>query len=180
MARHAENCSGEVEDAENGAPTPKRGRRGRKRKMRSRRDEDDSGETLTLWAWAHTYCVRSTLISSSDLSLLNYSVIQRRITLNLTRRRRRRRRKVRGKKNPHCCRKRRSQKAWNWTRPPLPSLYRPLTSHQSKGNEADPRRTPLSLPQPASQSGWLPRQLLLVRTLTGFIRHQWMLMMYSV
>ncbi|KAG7231012.1 hypothetical protein INR49_025041 [Caranx melampygus] len=44
MARHAENCSGEVEDAENGAPTPKRGRRGRKRKMRSRRDDDDSEE----------------------------------------------------------------------------------------------------------------------------------------
>ncbi|XP_040894001.1 transcriptional repressor CTCF [Toxotes jaculatrix] len=44
MARHAENCSGEVEDAENGTPTPKRGRRGRKRKMRSRRDEDDSEE----------------------------------------------------------------------------------------------------------------------------------------
>ncbi|XP_026166533.1 transcriptional repressor CTCF isoform X1 [Mastacembelus armatus] len=44
MARHAENCSGEVEDAENGAPTPKKGRRGRKRKMRSRRDEDDSEE----------------------------------------------------------------------------------------------------------------------------------------
>lgn len=44
MARHADNCSGEVEDAENGAPTPKKGRRGRKRKMRSRRDEDDSEE----------------------------------------------------------------------------------------------------------------------------------------
>uniref|UniRef100_A0AAQ5XET1 Transcriptional repressor CTCF n=1 Tax=Amphiprion ocellaris TaxID=80972 RepID=A0AAQ5XET1_AMPOC len=48
MARHAENCSGEMEDAENGAPTPKKGRRGRKRKMRSRRDDDDSGENLTL------------------------------------------------------------------------------------------------------------------------------------
>lgn len=46
MARHAENCSGEVEDAENGAPTPKKGRRGRKRKMRSRRDDDDSGENV--------------------------------------------------------------------------------------------------------------------------------------
>uniref|UniRef100_A0A8C7WVJ2 Transcriptional repressor CTCF n=1 Tax=Oryzias sinensis TaxID=183150 RepID=A0A8C7WVJ2_9TELE len=44
MARHAENCSGEVDDAENGAPTPKKGRRGRKKKMRSRRDEDDSDE----------------------------------------------------------------------------------------------------------------------------------------
>lgn len=53
MARHAENCSGEAEDAENGAPTPKRGRRGRKRKMRSRRDEDDSGENLMLHAQAH-------------------------------------------------------------------------------------------------------------------------------
>lgn len=41
MARHAENCSGEVEDAENGATIPKKGRRGRKRKMRSRRDDDD-------------------------------------------------------------------------------------------------------------------------------------------
>ena len=45
MARHAENCNGEIDDAENGTPTPKRGRRGRKRKMRSRRDEEeDSGE----------------------------------------------------------------------------------------------------------------------------------------
>ncbi|XP_075932576.1 transcriptional repressor CTCF-like isoform X2 [Anarhichas minor] len=44
MARHSENCTGEVEDAENGAPPPKKGKRGRKRKMRSRRDEDDSEE----------------------------------------------------------------------------------------------------------------------------------------
>ncbi|XP_017289401.1 transcriptional repressor CTCF-like isoform X2 [Kryptolebias marmoratus] len=44
MARHSENCSGEVEDAENGGSSPKKGRRGRKRKMRSRRDEDDSEE----------------------------------------------------------------------------------------------------------------------------------------
>ncbi|XP_068458713.1 transcriptional repressor CTCF isoform X1 [Clinocottus analis] len=44
MARHSENCNGEVEDAENGTPPPKKGRRGRKRKMRSRRDEDDSEE----------------------------------------------------------------------------------------------------------------------------------------
>ena len=45
MARHSENCNGEIDDAENGTPTPKRGRRGRKRKMRSRRDEEeDSGE----------------------------------------------------------------------------------------------------------------------------------------
>ncbi|XP_028286971.1 transcriptional repressor CTCF isoform X1 [Parambassis ranga] len=42
MARHSENCNGELGDAENGALTPKKGRRGRKRKMRSRRDEDDS------------------------------------------------------------------------------------------------------------------------------------------
>lgn len=48
MARHAENCSGEVDDAENGAPTPKKGRRGRKKKMRSRRDEDDSGKSFLL------------------------------------------------------------------------------------------------------------------------------------
>lgn len=44
MARHAENCSGEVGDGENGTPTPKKGRRGRKRKMRNRRDEEDSGK----------------------------------------------------------------------------------------------------------------------------------------
>ncbi|XP_006782324.1 transcriptional repressor CTCF isoform X1 [Neolamprologus brichardi] len=44
MARHAENCSGEVEDAENGATIPKKGRRGRKRKMRSRRDDDDDSD----------------------------------------------------------------------------------------------------------------------------------------
>ncbi|XP_034389914.1 transcriptional repressor CTCF-like isoform X2 [Cyclopterus lumpus] len=44
MARHSDNCTGEVEDAENGDPPPKKGRRGRKRKMRSRRDEDDSEE----------------------------------------------------------------------------------------------------------------------------------------
>lgn len=50
MARHAENCSGEGDDAENGAPTQKKGRRGRKRKMRSRKDEDDSGEKLRLYA----------------------------------------------------------------------------------------------------------------------------------
>ncbi len=49
MARHAENCSGEVEDAENGAPTPKKGKRGKKRKMRSRRDEEDSGECLMFY-----------------------------------------------------------------------------------------------------------------------------------
>lgn len=50
MARHAENCGGEGEDVENGAPIPKKGRRGRKRKMRSRKDEDDSGENLRLYA----------------------------------------------------------------------------------------------------------------------------------
>lgn len=40
MLRHAENCTGDVED-ENGTPTPKKGRRGRKRKMQSRKDDDD-------------------------------------------------------------------------------------------------------------------------------------------
>lgn len=40
MLRHAENCMGEAGD-ENGAPSPKKGRRGRKRKMQSRRDDDD-------------------------------------------------------------------------------------------------------------------------------------------
>ncbi|XP_034542123.1 transcriptional repressor CTCF isoform X1 [Notolabrus celidotus] len=44
MARHSENCNGEIEEAENGATTPKKGRRGRKRKMRSRRDGEDSDE----------------------------------------------------------------------------------------------------------------------------------------
>ncbi|CAK6966397.1 transcriptional repressor CTCF isoform X1 [Scomber scombrus] len=44
MARHAENCNGEVDDAENGTPPPKKGKRGRKKKMRSRRDEEDSEE----------------------------------------------------------------------------------------------------------------------------------------
>lgn len=43
MARHSENCSGEVDDAENGGLSPKKARRGRKKKMRSKRDEDDSG-----------------------------------------------------------------------------------------------------------------------------------------
>uniref|UniRef100_A0A3Q3EHN2 Transcriptional repressor CTCF n=1 Tax=Labrus bergylta TaxID=56723 RepID=A0A3Q3EHN2_9LABR len=44
MARHSENCNGEVDETENGAETPKKGRRGRKRKMRSRRDDDDSDD----------------------------------------------------------------------------------------------------------------------------------------
>uniref|UniRef100_A0A1A8D912 Transcriptional repressor CTCF n=1 Tax=Nothobranchius kadleci TaxID=1051664 RepID=A0A1A8D912_NOTKA len=44
MARHAENCNGEVDEAENGGPTPKKGARGRKRKMRNRKDEEDSEE----------------------------------------------------------------------------------------------------------------------------------------
>lgn len=44
MARHSENCNGEIDDAENGEPVPKKGRRGRKRKMRNRRDEEDSDE----------------------------------------------------------------------------------------------------------------------------------------
>lgn len=52
MARHSENCNGELGDAENGALTPKKGRRGRKRKMRSRRDEDDSGEKFSVQLWA--------------------------------------------------------------------------------------------------------------------------------
>ncbi|KAG7522171.1 transcriptional repressor CTCF-like isoform X1 [Solea senegalensis] len=42
MARHAEYCSGENDEAENGTPSPKKGRRGRKRKMMSRRDDGDS------------------------------------------------------------------------------------------------------------------------------------------
>ncbi|XP_034033164.1 transcriptional repressor CTCF [Thalassophryne amazonica] len=47
MARHAENCSGEMDDMENNTPTPRRGRRGRKRKMRSRRDGDsDEDQTI--------------------------------------------------------------------------------------------------------------------------------------
>ncbi|KAF3854191.1 hypothetical protein F7725_022246 [Dissostichus mawsoni] len=49
MARHSENCNGEVDDAENGSPTLKKGRRGRKRKMRTRRDEDDSEEIMENW-----------------------------------------------------------------------------------------------------------------------------------
>ncbi|KAM9376130.1 LOW QUALITY PROTEIN: transcriptional repressor CTCF-like [Pholidichthys leucotaenia] len=42
MVRHAENCSGEMDEAENVVQTPKKGRRGRKRKMRSKRDDDNS------------------------------------------------------------------------------------------------------------------------------------------
>lgn len=70
MARHAENCSGEVEDAENGAPTPKKGRRGRKRKMRSRRDDDDSGENLAFENCAYDTVFCSALISLYDVCLL--------------------------------------------------------------------------------------------------------------
>uniref|UniRef100_A0A1A7XKQ5 Transcriptional repressor CTCF n=1 Tax=Iconisemion striatum TaxID=60296 RepID=A0A1A7XKQ5_9TELE len=44
MARHAENCNGEVDEAENGGPTPKKGTRGRKKRMRNRKDEEDSEE----------------------------------------------------------------------------------------------------------------------------------------
>ncbi|XP_054471926.1 transcriptional repressor CTCF-like [Anoplopoma fimbria] len=44
MLRHAENCTGEIEEEENGTPTPKKARRGRKRKMQSRRDDDDDTE----------------------------------------------------------------------------------------------------------------------------------------
>lgn len=150
MARHAENCSGEVEDAENGAPTPKKGRRGRKRKMRSRRDEDDSGETLTYLSVGMMLC--SVGISSSGIRLC--LIIQRMITLNLTKTRRLR---GRGRKKHHCYRKRRRQKAWNWIRPLPPSQYRLLMSHRSRGNEADPQKMPPSLQHPASQLGWLPR-----------------------
>lgn len=45
MSRHSENCNGEVDDTENGDPTPKKGRRGRKRKMRSRKDDDDEEDS---------------------------------------------------------------------------------------------------------------------------------------
>ncbi|XP_008309311.2 LOW QUALITY PROTEIN: transcriptional repressor CTCF [Cynoglossus semilaevis] len=44
MARHAENCNGDEEEDENGALTPKKGKRGRKRKMRSKRDDDDDDD----------------------------------------------------------------------------------------------------------------------------------------
>ncbi|XP_012736442.2 transcriptional repressor CTCF [Fundulus heteroclitus] len=44
MLRHAENCIGEAGADENGAPSPRKGRRGRKRKMQSRRDDDDDDE----------------------------------------------------------------------------------------------------------------------------------------
>ncbi len=47
MLRHAENCTGEVNDDENGTPTPKKGRRGRKRKMQARRDDDDDDDDDT-------------------------------------------------------------------------------------------------------------------------------------
>lgn len=107
----------------------------------------------------------SVLIHLSHVSLLFLSGIQRTITLNWTRRTRVKVR-VRVRRNL-CYRKRMSQKAWNWTRPLLPSQYQPPTSHRSRGNEADPQRTPPSLQHPASQSGWLPKQLLLVRTLTS-------------
>lgn len=90
--------------------------------------------------------------------------------LNQTRRRRRRRMRVTVRKKHHCFRKRRRRKAWNWTRPLLPSQYQLLMSHRSRENEADPQRTPRSLQHPASQSGWQPRRQLLVRTLSGFIR----------
>ncbi|KAJ0069193.1 hypothetical protein NL108_003148 [Boleophthalmus pectinirostris] len=44
MSRHSENCNGEIDEGENGAATPRRGRRGRKRKMRSRKDDDSEDE----------------------------------------------------------------------------------------------------------------------------------------
>lgn len=43
MLRHTDNCTGEVEEDENGTPAPKKARRGRKRKMQARRDEGDTG-----------------------------------------------------------------------------------------------------------------------------------------
>ncbi|XP_028306480.1 transcriptional repressor CTCF-like [Gouania willdenowi] len=46
MARHAENCNGEMDATENGDETPKKRGRGRKRKMKSKKD-DDSDEDLT-------------------------------------------------------------------------------------------------------------------------------------
>ncbi|KAM9375574.1 LOW QUALITY PROTEIN: transcriptional repressor CTCF-like [Pholidichthys leucotaenia] len=42
MVRHAENCSGEMDEGREKPKTPKKGRRGRKRKMRSKRDDDNS------------------------------------------------------------------------------------------------------------------------------------------
>lgn len=65
MLRHAENCMGDVED-ENGAPTPKKGRRGRKKKMQSRKDDDDdetgsfkhtSVGPVGIWAKNRPVCV---------------------------------------------------------------------------------------------------------------------------
>uniref|UniRef100_A0A3B3CZT3 Transcriptional repressor CTCF n=1 Tax=Oryzias melastigma TaxID=30732 RepID=A0A3B3CZT3_ORYME len=44
MLRHAEGCTGEASGDENGAPTPKKGRRGRKRRMQARRDDDDDDD----------------------------------------------------------------------------------------------------------------------------------------
>lgn len=106
MARHAENCGGEVEDAENGTPTPKKGRRGRKRKMRSRKDEDDSGKNLR--SDGNVGISLSAVIHLSDVCLGCISVLQRKIMLNQTRRRRRRRGRL--KKNHHCCRKKKRRR----------------------------------------------------------------------
>lgn len=105
MARHAENCGGEVEDAENGAPTPKKGRRGRKRKMRSRKDEDDSGKNLR--SDGNVGISLLAVINLSDVCLGCIAVLQRKIMLNQTRMRRRR---VRLKKNHHFCRKKKRRK----------------------------------------------------------------------
>ncbi|XP_068586674.1 transcriptional repressor CTCF-like isoform X2 [Cebidichthys violaceus] len=46
MLRHTENCTGEIEEEENGTPAPKKARRGRKRKMQARRDEGDTEDEL--------------------------------------------------------------------------------------------------------------------------------------
>ncbi|TNN87467.1 Transcriptional repressor CTCF [Liparis tanakae] len=46
MLRHTDNCTGEVEEDENGTPAPKKARRGRKRKMQARRDEGDTDDEM--------------------------------------------------------------------------------------------------------------------------------------
>ncbi|XP_029008365.1 transcriptional repressor CTCF isoform X2 [Betta splendens] len=66
MARHAENCSGEVDDAENGAPGPKRGTRGRKRKMRTRRDDDSEDDQAELDEEDEGDCEEETMLQEDD------------------------------------------------------------------------------------------------------------------
>lgn len=56
------------------------------------------------------------------------------------------------RRTPPCYRRKMSQRAWNWTKPPLPSQSRPPKSRRSRENEADPLRTLLNLPLPASPS----------------------------